>query len=317
MQSMYLRYVRARMPGRRSLPIVAVMSVPTEVAGLQRRSLPDIVSAFSVDVEDYFHVESFRRILDPADWDSMEQRVEPNTLRLLRLLDEFGVKGTFFVLGWVAERRPQLVGDIQAAGHEVGIHGYDHRPITAMTPAGFREDIRRAKGIVEDATGQAVLGYRAPTYSVVEDTLWALDVMVEEGLRYDSSIFPIVHDRYGIPDAARYPWVEERNGERLVEFPISTVRLLGRNLPFVGGGYLRLLPMPYVRWGMRRVTQVERRPSMLYVHPWEIDPDQPVLDVGRVARIRHYRGLAGVEDRLRRLLREFRFDTVRSVLGLE
>jgi len=292
------------------------MSMAEEAVELQDRPRPDVVNALSVDVEDYFHAEAFRHIVDPSDWDSMDQRVEPNTRRLLELLNGFGVKGTFFVLGWVAERRPGLVSDIHAGGHEVGIHGYDHRPITAMTPARFREDLRRAKGIVEDATGHAVLGYRAPTYSVVKDTLWALDVMIEEGLRYDSSIFPIVHDRYGIPDAERFPWIEERDGDRLVEFPISTIRLLGRNLPFVGGGYLRLLPMSYVRWGMRRVTGRERRPALVYVHPWEIDPDQPVLDVGRLARIRHYGGLARVEHRLRRLLREFRFDTVRSVLGL-
>lgn len=292
------------------------MTMPEGVVDLRDRPRPDVVSAFSVDVEDYFHVEAFRGVVDPNDWASMEQRVEPNTRRLLDLLGEFDVRGTFFVLGWVAERRPELVRDILSAGHEVGIHGYDHRPITAMTPQAFREDIRRAKGIVEDVTGEAVLGYRAPTYSVVKDTLWALDVMLEEGLRYDSSVFPIVHDRYGIPDAARYPWVEQRAGADLVEFPISTVRLLGRNLPFVGGGYLRLLPMSYVRWGMRRVTRSEGRPTMLYVHPWEIDAGQPVLPLGRLAAYRHYHGLGRVEDRLRRLLQEFRFGTVRSVLGL-
>lgn len=292
------------------------MTMPEGVVDLRNQPRPDVVSAFSVDVEDYFHVEAFRGIVDPNDWASMEQRVEPSTRRLLELLDGFGVHGTFFVLGWVAERRPELVRDILAAGHEVGIHGYDHRPITAMTPQAFREDIRRAKGIVEDVTGEPVLGYRAPTYSVVKDTLWALDVMLEEGLRYDSSVFPIVHDRYGIPDAARYPWLEEREGAGLMEFPISTVRLLGRNLPFVGGGYLRLLPMRYVRWGMRRVTRSEGRPTMLYVHPWEIDPGQPVLPLGRLAAYRHYHGLGRVEDRLRRLLGEFRFGTVRSVLGL-
>jgi polysaccharide deacetylase family protein (PEP-CTERM system associated) len=292
------------------------MSEPEGVAGLHERSRAAIVNAFSIDVEDYFHVEAFRKIVDPSDWGSMEQRVEPNTRRLLNLLDEFDVKATFFVLGWVAERSPQLVAHIHASGHELGIHGYDHRPVTVMTPSEFREDIRRTKGIVEDVTGEPVLGYRAPTYSVVQDTLWALEIMMEEDLRYDSSIFPIVHDRYGIAHAGRHPWTEQRGGRSLVEFPISTVRLWGRNLPFVGGGYLRLLPMSYVCWGMRRVTSTEGRPSMLYVHPWEIDTEQPVLDVGRVTRLRHYGGLARVEHRLRRLLREFRFDTVRFVLGL-
>jgi polysaccharide deacetylase family protein (PEP-CTERM system associated) len=292
------------------------MSVSEEVVGLPERSRSEVVSAFSVDVEDYFHVEAFRRIVDPLDWGSMEQRVEPNTRRLLGLLDEFGTRATFFVLGWVAERTPGLVSDIHAAGHEVGIHGFDHRPITVMRPSEFREDIRRAKGVVEEAAGTEVLGYRAPTYSVVRETRWALDILMEEGLRYDSSIFPIVHDRYGIPDAERYPWIERRGEAHLVEFPISTVRVFARNLPFVGGGYLRLLPMPYVRWGMRRVTGEEGRPAMLYVHPWEIDPEQPRLDVGGLTRLRHYRGLAGVERRLRALLRTFRFDSVRSVLGL-
>lgn len=292
------------------------MGTPRENVGAAADPGPRVLNAFSVDVEDYFHVEAFRHIVDPADWPSMEQRVEPNTRRLLDLLDRFDVRATFFVLGWVAEHRPGLVADIHGAGHELAIHGYDHRPITVMTPSELREDIRRAKGLVEDITGEAVLGYRAPTYSVVKDTLWALDVMVEEGLGYDSSIFPIVHDRYGIPDADRHPWVERRNGGQLVEYPISTVRLLGRNLPFVGGGYLRLFPMAYVRWGMRRVTGKEGRPLILYVHPWELDPEQPRMDVGRLARLRHYGGLDRTERRLQELLQGFRFGTVRSVLGL-
>lgn len=274
------------------------------------------ICAFSVDVEDYFHDEAFRHLMGPDDWESLEQRVEPSTRRLMSLLDDFGVKGTFFALGWVAERRPRLIADIQAAGHELAIHGYDHRPITVLSPAEFREDIRRAKGIVEDITGEPVLGYRAPTFSVVDDTRWALEVMADEGIQYDSSIFPIVHDRYGIPDSERFPFAESIGEEQLVEFPMPTIRLGKRNLPFVGGGYLRQFPMRYVLWGMRRVTGVEGRPVMVYVHPWEVDPGHPVLDVGLLARVRHYRGLSGVDGRLRRLLSEFRFDTARSVLGL-
>jgi polysaccharide deacetylase family protein (PEP-CTERM system associated) len=289
---------------------------PVERASVVSAPEGEVVSAFTIDVEEYFHVEAFRHLIDPSEWPSFEQRVEPPTRRLLGLLDAFETRATFFVLGWVAERRPSLIRDIVAAGHEVAIHGYDHRPITAMTIDAFREDIRRAKGIVEDVAGAAVLGYRAPTYSIVEDTMWALDVMAEEGIRYDSSIFPIAHDRYGIAHAPRHPWNEDRVTGALLEFPISTVRLLGRNLPFVGGGYLRLLPMPYVRWGMRHVTGVERRPAMLYVHPWELDPGQPVMEVGHVQRYRHYHGMDRVEDRLRSLLSDFRFDTVRSVLGL-
>lgn len=284
--------------------------------GGQDSTTADVVNAFSVDVEDYFHDEAFRHLLTPSDWDSLEQRVEPSTGQLLTLLDEFDVRGTFFVLGWVAERSPGLVRDIHAAGHEVGIHGYDHRPITVMTPDQFREDIRKAKGIVEGIISEAVLGYRAPTFSVVDETMWAVEILMEEGVKYDSSVFPIVHDRYGIPDASREPYVEQRGDRRLVEFPMPTVRVGGRNLPFVGGGYQRLLPMTYVRWGMRRVIEGEGRPVMVYVHPWEIDPGHPVLDVGALARVRHYHGLSRVEGRLRRLLSEFRFDTARAVLGL-
>lgn len=276
----------------------------------------DTVSVFSVDVEDYFHDEAFRHLMAPADWESLEQRVEPATRLLLALLDEFRVKGTFFVLGWVAERSPGLVTDIHLHGHEVAIHGYDHRPITVLTPEEFREDIRRAKGIVEDIISEPILGYRAPTFSIVKDTRWALDVLVEEGITYSSSVFPIVHDRYGIPDAERYPYTEKIGEQSLIEFPMSTVRLVGRTLPFVGGGYLRLLPMSYVRWGMRRVTDGEGQPVMLYVHPWEVDPGHQVLDVGLLARLRHYHGLSRVEDRLRRLLRDYRFGTARSVLGI-
>lgn len=271
---------------------------------------------FSVDVEDYFHDEAFRHLMGPQDWESLDQRVEPSTRRLLSLLDEFDVKGTFFALGWVAERRPGLISDIQAAGHELAIHGYDHRPITVLSPSEFREDIRRAKGIVEDITGQPVLGYRAPTFSVVDDTRWAFEVLVNEGIRYDSSIFPIVHDRYGIPDSDRYPFTEAVGDNEIIEFPMPTVRLGERNLPFVGGGYLRHFPMRYVLWGMRRVTATEGRPVMVYVHPWEVDPGHPVLDVGLLARVRHYRGLSRVEGRLRTLLTRFRFDTAQSVLGI-
>lgn len=276
----------------------------------------EVVNAFSVDVEDYFHDEAFRHLMGPAEWERLEQRVEPATRRLLALLDEFDVTGTFFVLGWVAERRRHLVADIHSAGHELAIHGYDHRPITVLSPGEFREDIRRAKGIVEDIIGEAILGYRAPTFSVIEETKWALDIMAEEGIRYDSSVFPIVHDRYGIPKADRHPHPTGARDQGLIEFPMPTVRIAGRNLPFAGGGYQRLLPMPYVRWAMRRVAIKEGRPVMIYVHPWEVDPGHPVLDVGAFARFRHYHGLGRVEDRLRELLSEHRFDTARRVLGI-
>ncbi len=274
-----------------------------------------LTHAFSVDVEDYFHVEAFRGVIDRAAWDQYEPRVERNTHRILRLLEEQNTLATFFVLGWVAERSPSLIKAIRDAGHELAVHSYDHTMVTEQTPRQFRSDVRRSKQIVEDIAGLEVVGFRAPTYSIVKETLWALEVLGEEGFLYDSSIFPIVHDRYGIPEADRFPFPAGHLDNPIVEFPISTVRLFRSNFPFIGGGYLRLLPLPYVRWGMKRLVK-EGQQAMVYIHPWEIDPDQPVQQVGRLARLRHYGGLARMERRLLSLLQEHRFTTVRAVLGL-
>lgn len=278
--------------------------------------LSAVINAFSIDVEEYFHDETFRERVPQSQWESLPQRVEPPTRLLLRMLEGYGVKGTFFVLGWVAERHPQLVKDIHAGGHEVAIHGYDHRPVFVLDRDEFRNDIRRAKGIVEDLIGEPVIGYRAPTFSIVDDTLWALEILVEEGIRYDSSVFPIVHDRYGIPDAHRFPHTFTTPAGDIVEFPMSTIRLGTRNFPFAGGGYTRIFPMRFVRWGMRRVIEREGRAMVLYVHPWEVDPDHPVLDASRTGRFRHYRGLNKVEPRLNEVLSAYRFGTIREVLGL-
>lgn len=275
------------------------------------------LNAFSVDVEDYFQVAAFAGVVSRSEWEEFEPRVERNTRRLLDLLGRHGVKGTFFVLGWVAERFPRLVQEIVEQGHELGAHGYDHRLVTEQRREEFRADVRRSKKILEDIVGTEVLGYRAPTYSIMRHTLWALDILLEEGYRYDSSIFPIRHDRYGIPNAGRFPGiVSTSGGSSLIEFPISTVRVLGANLPFVGGGYLRHCPMRFVLWGMRRVNAVEGQPVILYVHPWEIDPDQPSLSVGALNRFRHYRNLDQTEHRLGLLLDRFHFTSVREVLGL-
>jgi len=276
-----------------------------------------IWNAMSVDVEDYFQVGAFESIISRDDWTRIEPRVERNTRRLLSLFAQRDVRATFFVLGWVAERWPALVREIRDAGHEVGTHGQDHRRVTTQTPDAFREDIRRAKRAIEDACGSEIVGYRAPNFSIVRKTFWAIDVLIEEGFRYDSSIFPIRHDHYGIPDFPRFPAsVNGSAGGSLMEFPISTVRLGGVNLPFVGGGYLRLFPQFFVRWGMRRLNRKENQPAMVYLHPWEVDPDQPRQNVGFVTRVRHYRNLARTAGRLDRLMREFRFTTVREVLGI-
>jgi polysaccharide deacetylase family protein (PEP-CTERM system associated) len=267
----------------------------------------------TVDVEDYFHVSVFDGLIPRHEWASMESRVCANTERILSIFDEEGITATFFVLGWVAERFPRLVRDIAARGHEIASHGFEHRLVYDMTPAAFREDVRRSKALLESAAAAPVLGYRAPSYSVTSRSLWALDVLMEEGFVYDASIFPIHHDRYGIPVSPRHPYVLQR-GASLVEAPASTVRWGPFNLPIAGGGYFRILPYAWTRWGIRRLNDVERLPAIFYLHPWEIDPDQPRLSASRLSRFRHYRNLGKTEDRLRCLVREFRFSSMISLL---
>ncbi len=276
---------------------------------------PPIVNAMSVDVEDYFQVSAFDESVPRTSWDTFESRVCANTDRLLAIFDEAGVRSTFFTLGWVAERHPSLVRRIVDAGHELASHGYGHRLVYDQTPAQFREDVRRAKGLLESSGGAAVRGYRAPSYSIVERSLWALDVLIEEGYAYDASIFPIHHDRYGIPDAPRDVHLRQRPSGAIVEVPGSTVRWGNVNLPIAGGGYFRQFPYAVTRWGIRRLNVQERRPAIFYLHPWEIDPGQPRLPAGTLTRVRHYRNLGVTEDRLRRLLRDFTFSTVSAVLA--
>jgi polysaccharide deacetylase family protein (PEP-CTERM system associated) len=273
-----------------------------------------VVNAMSVDVEDYFHVSVFDGIVPRTQWAQMESRVCANTTRLLDLFAEFNVRSTFFVLGWVAERYPELVKSIADGGHEIASHGYAHRLIYDQTPAAFREDVRKAKRLLEDASGCAVLGYRAPSYSITPRSLWALDILIEEGYGYDSSIFPIRHDRYGIPVSPRDPFPIERDGGTLMEVPGSTVRVGPLNLPIAGGGYFRLLPYQWTRWGIARLNAVEQQAAVFYIHPWEIDPEQPRLHAGWLGRLRHYRNLDQTEARLRALLTDFRFSTVGSLL---
>ena len=272
-----------------------------------------VVNAMTIDVEDYFHVSVFDGLVPRHAWGSMESRVVANTERLLRMFDDEDVTATFFVLGWVAERFPRLVRDIAAQGHEIASHGYEHRLVYDMTPAAFRADVRRAKELLESASGGPVYGYRAPSYSVTSRSLWALDVLIEEGYAYDSSIFPIHHDRYGIPVSPRHPYVLHRS-KPIVEAPGSTVKWGPFNLPVGGGGYFRILPYEWTQWGIRRLNEVEKLPAIFYLHPWEIDPDQPRLNTSRLSRFRHYRNLDKTEARLRALVREFRFSTMLTLL---
>lgn len=274
-----------------------------------------ITNAMSIDVEDYFHVSVFDGLVPRSKWDDMESRVVANTMRLLEIFREYRVRSTFFVLGWVGERHPQLVAAIAAEGHEIASHGYAHRLIYDQTPAAFRDDVRRAKAILEDACGRPVVGYRAPSYSITPRSLWALDVLAEENYEYDSSIFPIRHDRYGIPVSARRPYSIDRNGRSIIEVPGSTTRLGPMNLPVAGGGYFRLLPYWWTKWGIARVNETEGRPAVFYLHPWEIDPDQPRLSAGRLGRFRHYRNLEHTEARLRQLLTDFRFDAIDTLVA--
>lgn len=276
-----------------------------------------MLNAFSVDVEDWFQVSDFDAVAPLASWRHFVSRIERNTERLLQLLDEHQIHGTFFILTWNAERHPQLVRRIAEAGHEIASHGYNHRLLYEQTPAEFRDDLLRSKGILEDLIGQEVRGYRAPSFSLTQASWWALDILLECGFQYDSSIFPIRDRLYGMPNAQRFPFaIHSAGGQTLIEFPMTTVRALDRNWPLGGGGYLRLLPYRYMRWGMQRVNR-EGKPTLVYIHPWELDPEQPRLRVtGRRGFSTHYINLDGTEAKLRRLLHDFPFAPVREVLGM-
>jgi polysaccharide deacetylase family protein (PEP-CTERM system associated) len=271
------------------------------------------VHMMTVDVEDYFHVSAFAGVVSREQWPALESRVAANTDRMLDLFAEHGVRATFFVLGWVAERHPALVRRIARDGHELASHSYWHRLVYDLTPEEFREDLRRARDVLEAVAGVRVRGFRAPSYSIVERSLWALDVLAEEGYAYDASIFPVRHDVYGIPDAPRAPHLIERAAGRLLELPGAAARVGGAPVP-IGGGYFRLLPYAATRWAIARYAAAERQPAMFYLHPWEIDPDQPRLQAPLKSRMRHYNHLAQTEPRLRRLLRDFAWNSIEATL---
>jgi polysaccharide deacetylase family protein (PEP-CTERM system associated) len=272
-------------------------------------------NAITVDVEDYFHVSAFAAQIRGEDWDRFECRVERNTRRLLDLFDTYQAQGTFFVLGWVAERYPGLVKEIAARGHEVACHGYSHRLVYEQSPQEFRDETMRAKTILEDLVQVPIRGYRAASYSIVQRSLWALDVLVEAGFSYDSSIFPIRHDRYGMPNAERQPHtLRTPSGYSLVEFPLSTLELGKYRLPVSGGGYFRLFPYALTKMALRRINEREGQPFIFYLHPWEIDPGQPRVKSGWLSQFRHYNNLEKCESRLQRLLGDFRFVGAATVL---
>lgn len=275
-----------------------------------------VPNALTVDVEDYFHVAALASSIPRDTWTSRESRVVANTHKLLSLFEQVEVRGTFFVLGWVAERYPELIREIAAGGHEIACHGFSHRLVYEQSPEEFREETLRSKNLLEDITGSRVLGYRAASYSVVRESLWALDILVQLGFTYDSSIFPVHHDRYGIPDAERAPHrLSTPGGKMIVEWPLATASILGLRLPVAGGGYFRLLPYWLSHWGLASINRRELRPFIFYLHPWEIDPGQPRVPASWLSRFRHYTNLEKCEERLRRLLGEFRFGTAKDSLA--
>ncbi len=274
-----------------------------------------IRNALTVDVEDYFHVSGFAECINRRDWDNYPLRVDRNTRKLLDLFDRKQVKATFFVLGWVAERLPDLVSEIAEQGHEVACHGYSHELIYRQSPEVFRDETFHARSLLQDITRIPVRGYRAASYSVTAQSRWALDVIAEAGFVYDSSIFPVRHDRYGIPGSPEYPYeLKSPGGRPLIEFPLSTADFLGYKLPVAGGGYFRLYPYMLTRLGLMQINN-KNRPFIFYLHPWEIDPDQPRISAGWMSRFRHYNNLDKCEARLERLMSDFRFGTVWDVLS--
>jgi polysaccharide deacetylase family protein (PEP-CTERM system associated) len=327
-----------------------------------------MLNILTIDIEDYFQVHAFSNVIKYEDWDKFECRIERNTDHILEILNEVktehselstqnsnlllnasrhkpygSVKVTFFVLGWIAERYPELIQRIQKEGHEIACHGYAHKLIYNQSKEEFRKDVKKAKSTLEDIIGDEVIGYRAPSYSIIDKSKWAFEVLLEEGFKYDSSIFPIRHDYYGIPNAPRFPFIIHlnkiqnvefsvlnyelktfqnskfitQNSKFIIEFPISTVRILGQNFPISGGGYFRLFPYPLIRKGLKSINQKQNKPFIFYVHPWEFDVDQPrIKDASNLSKFRHYVNLDKTKDRFKKLLKDFKFSSIKQILEL-
>jgi polysaccharide deacetylase family protein (PEP-CTERM system associated) len=264
-------------------------------------------NALTIDLEDYYHVSAFKEVMPAGQWNSQYSRIERNTNLLLDLLDEARCKATFFTLGWVAEQHPEVVRHVAQRGHEVACHSLRHRVVYEMTRAEFREDTRQAKQLLEDCSGTPVFGYRAPSFSITQNSLWALEVLAELGFKFDSSIFPVKHPNYGMPKASRDPHRIETPSGSIVEFPMTTLELAGFRSPFGGGAYFRLLPYWYTRWGIRFLNEREHRHVCVYLHPWELDPEQPRMSGRLTSRMRHYLGLRGTPAKFRCLICDFEF----------
>ena len=273
-----------------------------------------MLNALSVDVEDWFQVGAFERTISRNDWDSLPHRVERNSDAVLALLDDAGIKATFFTLGWVAERYPALMRRMADAGHEIASHGYDHRRVFTFTPEEFRNDLKKSRDLIENTSGKAVTGYRAPSFSIDARTPWAHAVLAEEGYAYSSSVAPVKHDHYGWPEAPRFAFLPVE-GSALLELPVTTARLGGRVVAAGGGGFFRLLPYSFSRWAIRQVIAVDGRPAIIYFHPWEIDPDQPrVANAPLRSKLRHYSRLKAMTGKLRKLAKDFQWGRVDALL---
>lgn len=272
-----------------------------------------MVNAITVDVEDWFQVSVLRKQIDFKDWDKQQSRIVPNICKILKTFEEYQVKGTFFVLGWIAEKYPEIVLTIKKYGHEIGSHSYAHKIIYEHSKGEFIEDLEKSIAILEHITQERIRYYRAPSFAITKQSLWALEALSERGILYDSSIFPIKHDLYGMPTMPRFPFlIKFSNGKKLIEYPMSTLQLFGENIPFSGGGYLRLLPYWFVKKAIRRINRTGK-PAIIYFHPWELDPHQPRLRLNAISRFRHYSNLEDTETKIRALLSEFRFSSLGQI----
>lgn len=270
-------------------------------------------NAMTIDVEDYFQVGAVEDVILPSQWEQMEPRVEANTDKILQLFDDHNATATFFTLGWIAERFPQVVKRIVDQGHELASHGTMHQRASSQTREEFKADVGGAKRLLEDISGKPILGYRAPSFSFTKDNLWVYDVLAEEGYKYSSSVYPVVHDHYGIPDAPRFKYMTDSGIE---EIPLSTLPLFGKNLPISGGGYFRLYPYALTRWALQRFSQNEQEPYIFYLHPWEVDPNQPKMEgLSAKSRFRHYLNLSRVEGRLKQMMTDFQWSSMAELYG--
>lgn len=274
-----------------------------------------MLNAFTIDLEEYFQVSKFETAIPREAWDHMPSRVRSNTIRILELLSEYNCTATFFTVGWVAEKYPGLIREIADAGHEIASHSYWHRRVSDLTPAEFQQDIRRCKAVLEEVSGKPVTAFRAPTYSIIKSSQWAWDILIDEGFKIDSSVFPIYHRRYGNHNAERFPHKIIRERGALIEFPLSTVRVSGANLPIIAGGYLRFFPYSFTKYGIRRINTVEKKPAVVAFHPWELDPHHPMPRVSLLKRIRHKINIDSTERKLRQALTDFKFGSLQEVVN--